>query len=112
MSISQERWTLSANEIHKGDVGTVFTFTIKDSDTSVDISNATTLQFLLKGPGGTTTTISANMVGTGSTGSINFTSTAAHFDTSGTYKLQGVVADTSGSWHTDVYEFFVWPNIE
>ena len=103
---------MSANEIHKGDIGTVLTITIKDSATAVDISGATTKNFVLKKPGGSLTTITANFTGSGTSGVVNFTSTSSHFDTTGTYQLQVYIADATGTWRTDIYSFFVYPNLE
>lgn len=103
---------MSVNEFHKNDIGTVITFTIKDSNTAVDLSAVTTKTFYLEHPSGSISTISANFVTTGSDGALNFTVTTGHFDTTGTFKLQAYIADTTTAWHTDIYEFFVHPNIE
>lgn len=103
---------MSANEIHKGDIGTVISITIKDSATAVDISGATTKYFVLQHPGSSLTTITANFTGSGTAGTINFTSTSSHFDTTGTFKLQVHIADATGTWRSDIYEFFVYPNLE
>jgi hypothetical protein len=103
---------LSANEIHVGDVGTVFQATIRDqSGTAVDISGATTKLFLLKQAGGSVTTITAAFVTSGTDGSIKFTSTAAHFDTQGKFKLQAYVTNGTTVWRTDIYEFSVSANL-
>lgn len=102
---------MSADEIHVGDVGTVFTATLKDSGTALDISGATTKYFLLNQPGGTTTTVTANFVTSGTDGALDFTSTAAHFDQTGRFKLQAYITDGTNTYHTDVYEFTVHPNL-
>lgn len=102
---------MSTNDIHVGDVGTVITATIKDSGTAVDISAMTTKYFLLRQPGGTTTTISASFVGSGTAGAICFTSASAHFDAEGVYKLQAFVASASNQWHTDWAVFTVYGNL-
>lgn len=103
---------MSVNEIHKGDVGTVFTATIKDSGTAIDLSASLTKYFVLRKPDSTLTTITANFVGSGTSGGINFTSTSSHFDTTGVYKLQAYISDGTKTWRTDIYEFFVYPNLE
>lgn len=103
---------MSVNQIQVGDVGTVFTITIKDqSNTAVDISGATTKYFILQQPDGSVTTITANYVGSGTAGQIAFTSASSHFDQQGKYKLQAYVADTTTAWHTDVYTFSVSSNL-
>lgn len=102
---------MSANEIHVADVGTVITATLKDGASSIDLSGITTKYFLLHKPDGTNTTITANFVGSGTSGAITFTSTATHFDTEGSYQLQVFVSDATNQWHTDVYRFLVYPNL-
>lgn len=104
---------MSANEIHVGDVGTVFEVTIKDqSGTAVDISGATTKVFFLRQPGGSVTTVTAQFIGgSGTTGVIGFTSTASHFDKVGKFKLQAYVADGTNTWRSDIYEFSVSANL-
>ena len=44
---------MPANEIHVNDVGTLFTLTIKDGDSAVNISSATTKKIIIKKPSGT-----------------------------------------------------------
>lgn len=103
---------MSANEIHVGDVGTVFTATLKDSGTAVDISNASTKYFLLRQPGGTTSTVTANFTTSGTDGVLNFTSTSSHFDQMGLYRLQAFINDGTNQWHTDIFRFNVFANLE
>jgi hypothetical protein len=86
--------------------------TIKDSTTTLDISGFNTRFFYLKQPSGTTTTITANLIGgSGTSGVIGFTSTAAHFDQMGRYKLQVYLSNGTSTWRSDVYEFSVSANI-
>lgn len=103
---------MSANEIHVGDIGTVITATLKDGSSTIDLSGITTKYFLLQKPAGSNTSITANFVGSGTSGVLNFTSASSHFDTTGTYKLQVYVSNGTATWHTDIYQFFVYPNLE
>lgn len=103
---------MSVNEIRRVDAGTVITATLRDDTATVDISGAATKYFLLKKPAGSITTITASFVGSGTSGAMKFTSTAAHFDTEGTYQLQGFISDGTNSWHTDIYQFIVHPNLD
>ena len=103
---------MSANEIHVGDVGTVFTATIKDGSSAIDISGFTTKYFLLKQPGGSTTTITASFIsGSGTSGVMGFTSTASHFDQMGRFYLQAYLSNGTSIWRSDIYEFDVFKNI-
>lgn len=105
---------MAQNEIHKGDIGTEITVTIMDTGTAVDISaiNTTTgRQFLIKDSNANVSTLTAALVGGGTSGGMIFTSTSTTFATSGTYQLQAVVAFGNKTFYTDIYKFTVYPNL-
>lgn len=103
---------MAANEIHVGDVGTVFQFTILDSGTSVDIAASTqTANLLLNKPSGTTTTLSASFTNTGSDGSISYTVTSGDFEEVGKHKFQAVITDGTNTFYSEIYTFSVSSNL-
>ena len=103
---------MSVNEIHVGDKGTLFTFTVKDGSSTIDISAATvTGNLILSKPGGTISTLSAGFVTAGTDGAIIYTSTATDFGETGTHKFQVIVDDGTNKWNTDVFVFKVHPNL-
>ena len=59
---------MPANEIHVNDVGTLFTLTIKDGDSAVNISSATTKKIIIKKPSGTKLTYNTAFVSDGTDG--------------------------------------------
>ena len=103
---------MSANEIHVGDAGTVFTFTVKDGSTAVDISSATTTGMLLLSKAqGTISTLTVAFTSAGTDGSFAYTSTSGDFEEMGTHKFQGIIADGTNTWRTDIYKFSVSSNL-
>lgn len=105
---------MSANEIHKGDVGTTITITIYEGSTTVDISAANTTTsrvFLLKDSNNNIQTLTASFVGSGTAGGLVFTSTASTFATDGAFELQAVITLGANVFHTDIHKFTVYPNI-
>ena len=65
---------MAVNEIHVGDIGTVFTLTIKDGSSVIDLSGATTKQIILRKPDRvTSSTKTASFVTDGSDGKIKYT---------------------------------------
>jgi hypothetical protein len=108
---------METGHIHKNDVGTVFTVTIKDSGTALDISAATDANhrvLLFKSPDGSTTTQTASFVTAGTDGAIKFTTTAGLLGTVGTWQLQAkIILNTLTSvFYSDVHEFDVYSNLE
>lgn len=103
---------MSVNEVHVGDIGTVFTFTVKDGSSAIDISAATTTgMLLLNKPSGTTSTLTVAFTGGGTDGIFAYTSTSSDFEEVGTHRFQGVIKDTSNTWNTDIYVFKVFSNL-
>ena len=67
---------MSANEIHVGDIGTVFEVTVKDGEDVVDVSSATTRQLIFKSKDGAVLTKTAVLVTDGTDGKIKYTTIA------------------------------------
>ena len=63
---------MAANEIQQNDIGTKFLVTIKDGDSAVDISGASTKQIIIKKPSGETLTNSASFNSDGTDGKIYY----------------------------------------
>jgi len=102
---------MSANEIHQNDIGTQFKCTIKDDTTAVDVSSATTLQIIFTKPNGSQLTKDASFYTDGTDGIIYYNSVSGDLDTVGTWKLQGYVVLSSGSWKSDIKRFKVHRNL-
>ena len=100
-----------ASEIHVDDVGTQFLLTIMDGSAAVDISSASTKQIIIKKPSGTKMTKSATFSSDGSDGKIYYSSIADDLDETGSYKLQGKVIISDGTFYTDITTFKVHRNL-
>lgn len=102
---------MPANEIHVDDVGTAFTLTIKDGDSAVNISTATTKKIIIKKPSGTKLTYNTAFVSDGSDGKMVYSAAAGDLDEAGTYKLQSYVIISDGTFYTDITSFKVYRNL-
>ncbi len=102
---------MPSNEIHKNDIGTKFVVTIKDGDSAVDVSGATTKQIIIKKPSGTTLTKAAAFNSDGSNGIIYYAAVSGDLDETGTYKIQGKVVISDGTFYTDIQSFKVHRNL-
>lgn len=99
-------------EIHKSDT-TLIERTIKDQDgTAVDISTATTKQFIFKAPDGTITTITASFTNTGTDGKIRTTLSTSHWNVGDIWKLQCYIVLSGGtSLKSNIEDLHVHENL-
>lgn len=102
---------MSANEIHVDDIGTLFTITLKDGEDPVNISSASVKVIVFVSPNGGRTEKTADFLTDGTDGKIKYTTIAGDLSVSGLWKLQARVVVPAGTWHSDVYNFMVHPNI-
>ena len=102
---------MSANEIHLNDIGTKFLVTIKDGASAVDVSGASTKQIIIQKPSGTKLTLTATFDDDGTDGKISYTTVADDLDEAGSYKLQGKVVISDGTFYTDITSFKVHRNL-
>ena len=102
---------MSANEVHNGDIGTIFRVTVQDSTTAVDISGASTKNIVLQKPSGTKVTAAGSFQTDGTDGVLQYTSTGGVIDTVGNWRIQVYLVLAAGTWYTDVGNFYVHPNI-
>lgn len=102
---------MAADEIHVGDIGTIFILTIKDGASTIDVSAASTKTIKFLKPDGTAVSKTAAFTTTGADGKIQYTTIANDLTPAGAWKIQGYVVLSAGSWHTDMTEFVVHPNV-
>jgi hypothetical protein len=98
-------------ELHVGDVGVKLRSTIMDGSEVADLSTQTLLQYLLRKPSGTVSTLTASLVNDGLDGLIEFITVSGTLNEAGFYKLQAYIEITSNKWHTDTVTFRVYPNL-
>lgn len=102
---------MAANEIHVDDIGTEFLVTIQANDTFVDISSATTKQFIFQKPDCSKLTKAVSFDSDGTDGKLSYNTTSGDIDSAGTWKLQALVVLTSGTYHSEITSFKVHPNL-
>lgn len=102
---------MSANEIHLNDIGTLFIFTIQESTSPVNLSSALVRQMLFKTPSGSILTKSASLVTDGTDGKIKYATVSGDLSVAGAWSLEAYVELTTGSWHSDISYFDVYPNV-
>lgn len=101
---------MSANEVHVGDIGTIFELTVMDGASVVDVSTATTKEIVFRKPDGTTATKTATFTTNGSDGKIRYATVANDLDKHGTWKVQAHIIMPTGEWRSDMSEFTVYTN--
>jgi hypothetical protein len=102
---------MSADEIHVGDIGTVFLATVEDGTTAVDVSTATVKNFVFGKPTGVSVTKAASFNTTGVDGKLKYTTLLGDLDVAGQWKLQVYLEMLTGKWHSDMYTFMVFDNL-
>jgi hypothetical protein len=103
---------MTANEIHENDVGTKFLVTVTDGSSAVNISSATaTKQLIIKKPSGAKLTKATSFTTDGTDGKMYYNIAADDLDEAGTYKLQGKVVISDGTFYTDIQTFKVYRNL-
>jgi hypothetical protein len=102
---------MAANEIHYGDIGTVFERTIVDGTTPVDVSSASVKQLLFSKPSGMLLTKAAVFTTDGTDGKVRYTTIAGDLDTLGWWHLQVHIEMPGGKWSSDIDAFEVHGNV-
>ncbi len=103
---------MAANEIHIGDVGTVFEITMMDDDVVQDIGSATDMEIVFEKPDKTKVTNIASRSGDGTDGKMRYViSQASELDQKGNWKIQGIITFPTGKWSSDIDKFKVYENL-
>jgi len=99
--------------IHVGDVGTVFTLTITETNgtTAVDISTATVKTFYFMKPDGTKVNKTASFTTNGTDGKLTYTTAAADISMAGTWQVQAYVEIGTSKYYSSKTTFAVHSNI-
>jgi len=106
---------MSENEVHLGDIGTVFRAIIKEINggiaTAIDISNAITKTLTFTKPSGTKVVQTAAFTNTGTDGKMQYTAVSGDIDETGWWTIQGYVETPAGEWYTNTQQFKVFSNL-
>ena len=99
------------DEVHVGDVGTVFEVTVLDgaftTPTALDISNATERKIFLRRPSDTVISRDAAETTDGTDGKMEITSISGDIDAEGRWSIQGKIVIPEGTFYTDIAHFVV-----
>jgi len=105
-----------SENIHVGDIGTIFLVTIVDDDTGevIDLTTATTKELIFERAIGTTFTVNAIFPpgGDGSDGQIQYTTVAGTLDMSGDWEVQGHVLGVGYENRSSIAAFEVLDNLD
>ena len=103
---------MSANEIHVGDIGTVFELTIMDGPSVVDISLATLANcIILKAPDDGKLTKTGVFVTDGTDGKVKYTTVANDLDEAGSWSIQAKIVLGTLQWYSSIENFNVHSNL-
>lgn len=102
---------MAANEVHVGDIGTVFRLTIYDDTTLANLSGATTKQILFSKPSGMLLTKTAVFTTDGTDGKIQYVTVAGDLDEAGQWTIQGYLVLSTWTGHTDKHHLSVYANV-
>ena len=103
-------------EAHVNDIGTIFRVTIYDTTSTggsviADVSGASAITYTFKRPNGTTFSRTGTFTSDGTDGKMQYSVVTDDFDEAGSYKLQGKVVISDGTFYTDIHTFKVHRNL-
>lgn len=103
---------MAIGEVRLNDIGTVIELTIKDeNDSAVDISGASTKQYIFRKPGGSALVKTADFVTDGTDGKLKYTTASGDLNTAGDWQVQAFVDFGATEWRSDIKNFMVHPNL-
>jgi hypothetical protein len=102
---------MATEVIQQDGIGTIFRLTVKEDNSAVDISTATTKQIIFQRPDGEKLTKTATFTNTGTNGKIEYATVSGDLSLPGEWAYQGYVVMPSWSGYTSVKRFQVSPNL-
>lgn len=104
-------YTVATPQLQQNDAGVTFIVTVTENGTSLDISSATSIQFIFERPDGTLLTTAGVFFSNGTDGKVQYVTKSGDIDASGTWKYQVHVVTPSFDVHSDVGKFKVSANL-
>lgn len=99
------------NEVQLDDIKIRVIHTIYEDGAVLDISSATVKQIILQTPTGVSTTYTASFVTDGTDGKIYYETVSGELNIAGTWKTQGKIVISGGTYRSPVQSFRVNNNI-
>lgn len=98
-----------ANEIHVGDIGTTFRFSIVDAGAAFAITGSTIVARFRKSSGAIQRTCT---ITNGAGGVCEYVTITGDIDADGPWSVQITITTASSQvWHSDWHNFTVYPNV-
>jgi len=101
----------SVEEIHVGDIGTIFEITLQDCDAVVDLTGASVMEIVFKKPDKTVVVKTAALKTDGTDGIIQYITVLDDLNLKGTWSIQGDVTIPTGKWKSEIDKFKVYANL-
>lgn len=101
----------TTQEVHVGDIGTIFRVTLYDGTSVVDLSSATEKLLVFQKPNRDSVAQTAAFYTDGTDGILQYQTVTDDLDMSGAWSIQAVVTLSSGKWSSSVGTFTVYDNI-
>lgn len=105
---------MALEEVHVGDIGTVFVVEFREKGKVLDISGATVKKIIFnktKAKNTKTVVQDAEFYTGGTDGRIKYASVLDDIDIDGTWEIQGYIELPDGKWYSSTAEFEVYPNL-
>ena len=102
---------MSAEEIHVGDIGTEFRYTIYDDSTVVDLSSATDITIAFKKADDTALSKDGLLYTDGTDGIAYCLMASGDLSVAGKWSSQVNIVFSNGSWNSDITKFDVHDNL-
>lgn len=99
------------SSMHAGSVGVSLLMTIEDGDSPVDLTGATTVEFVFRKPDWVGITKTATIYGAATDGVLRYVSADGDFDDVGEWRWQAHVVFPSSEFWSDIADLEVLPNI-
>jgi hypothetical protein len=96
-----------SDEVHVGDIGTIFRITVMDGDTPLDISTQTEMKIFLRRPDDTVLNNDAVHTTDGTDGKMEYVGVSGDVDQQGKWVIQGKIIIPEGTFYTDRAAFVV-----
>jgi hypothetical protein len=103
--------TTTTAEIHAFDTGTNFDITVYENGAVMDVSAASTKQFVFRKTDLTIVVKDAAFITDGKDGKLRYTTLAGDLDQKGVWRLQIHLTFPTGQWHSNIQKFTVHENI-
>ena len=106
---------MALEEVHVGDIGTIFVVEFREKGKVLDVSSATSVKKIIfnktKAKNSKTVVQDADFYVDGKDGRIKYVSILNDINIDGTWQIQGYIELSDGKWYSSTESFEVYPNL-